>query len=357
MSTSKNRHLWIARQGGIALVITAGGLLAASDIAVADEGGVSLWVPGFFGSLAATPSTPGFAFANVFIHPDVNAGGDVAFARQVSRGNITANFGGSLNANLSGRVDLYLAAPSYTFATPVFGGQAQVALAIPYGRSNGAVDTTLTGAVGPIGFSVSGGASDEITGFGDPAPMFSERWNSGLNNYMAYVTGNIPIGRYDPTRLANLGIGHNAIDAGGSYTYFNPQSGNEFSAVLGFTYNFENVHTQYQNAIDMHLDWGASHFLSKQVLVGVIGYAYQQLSCDSGAGDRVGCFESRVLGVGPQIGYIFPIATNLQGYLNLKGYREFDAAHRADGWNVWLTFAVSPAAPTQSTPPKRMLTK
>jgi hypothetical protein len=37
-------------------------------------------------------------------------------------------------------------------------------------------------------------------------------------------------------RLANLGLGHAAIDAGGGYTYFNPQTGNEFSAVLGFNW-------------------------------------------------------------------------------------------------------------------------
>jgi hypothetical protein len=49
---------------------------------------------------------------------------------------------------------------------------------------------------------------------------------------------------------------------------------------------------------------------------------------------------------------------NFQGYLNLKGYKEFDAAHRADGWNVWLTFAISPAASTTTAPPKKaMFTK
>src|SRR2546430_5050870 len=44
---------------------------------------------------------------------------------------------------------------------------------------------------------------------------------------------------------------------------------------------------------------------------------------------------------------------NFQGYLNLKGYKEFDAAHRADGWNVWLTFERSPAASTTTAPPKK----
>jgi hypothetical protein len=34
----------------------------------------------------------------------------------------------------------------------------------------------------------------------------------------------------------------------------------------------------------------------------------------------------------------------MQGYLNLKAYKEFDAENRADGWNAWLTFVLSPAA-------------
>ena len=79
---------------------------------------------------------------------------------------------------------------------------------------------------------------------------------------MTYISGNIPIGRYDPARLANLGLGHQSLGAGAGYTYFNPQTGNEFSAVLGFTYNFENTHTQYQNGVDMHLDVAASKFVT-----------------------------------------------------------------------------------------------
>ena len=176
---------------------------------------------------------------------------------------------------------------------------------------------------------------------------------------MTYVTGNLTVGAYEQQRLINLGIGHNAIDAGAGYTYFNPQTGHELSAVLGFTYNFENEHTQYKNGIDMHLDWGASQFLSKQLQVGLVGYLYNQLSCDSGAGDRVGCFKSRVAGIGPQIGYIFPLSEKYQGYLNLKGYWEFAGQDRPDGWNTWLTFAITPAAPGEKPPStaQRMVTK
>jgi hypothetical protein len=183
------------------------------------------------------------------------------------------------------------------------------------------------------------------------APQFNVRWNHGVHNWMTYITGDIPVGAYDSTRLANLGIGHGAIDGGG-YTYFNPMTGYEFSAVLGFTYNFENQSTQYQNGVDMHLDWAASRFVTRQLQLGLVGYAYKQLSCDSGTGDRVGCFESQVFGVGPQIGYVIPLGA-LQGYLNLKGYKEFGAEHRPEGWNTWLTFVISPAPPSAAAPPPR----
>ena len=110
-------------------------------------------------------------------------------------------------------------------------------------------------------------------GFGDLLPMFAERWNAGVNNYMAYLTGDIPVGRYSSSNLANIGIGHGALDGGLGYTYFDPKAGHEFSAVAGLTGNFENPSTNYTNGIDFHLDWAASQFLTKQLQVGVVGYS------------------------------------------------------------------------------------
>jgi hypothetical protein len=335
----------------------AAGILAVaialfSQAARADEGGVSFWVPGFFGSLAATPLVPGWSLATIYYHTSVTAGGDVAFARQVSRGRISVPFSANLNANLEADADLGFVIPQYVFATPVLGGQATVALLVPFGRNTVSVDATLTGALGPIGFTISSARTDSVSGFADLIPQFNLRWNHGVHNYMTYITGDIPVGAYDPTRLANLGIGHGAIDAGGGYTYFNPATGREFSAVIGFTYNLENHATQYQNGVDMHLDWAASRFVTKQLQLGLVGYAYKQITCDSGAGDRVGCFESQVFGIGPQLGYVMPMG-ELQGYLNLKGYKEFGAEHRPEGWNAWVTFVISPAPPTAAAPPPK----
>jgi hypothetical protein len=165
------------------------------------------------------------------------------------------------------------------------------------------------------------------------------------------------VGAYDSTRLANIGIGHWAIDVGGGYTYFDQKTGHEASAVLGFTYNFINPATQYQSGVDMHLDLGVSQFLTKQIQVGLVGYLYQELGCDSGSGDRVGCFRSRVVGVGPQFGYIFPLGDKLQGYFNVKAYGEFANENRPAGWNLWLTFNLSPAAATPPMPTKPIFTK
>jgi hypothetical protein len=154
----------------------------------------------------------------------------------------------------------------------------------------------------------------------------------------------------------NIGIGHSAFDVGGGYTYLNPATGTELSGVGGFTYNFKNPDTQYQSGIDFHFDWGVSQFLSKQVFVGFVGYAYQQITDYFGQPAVLGGFRSRVFGVGPQIGYIFKIGEN-SAFLGLKGYGEFAAENRPAGWNTWLTFSISEAVPTAAQPTNHMVRK
>ena len=349
------RHCAVA-----ALTFTA--LASASNISKADEGGVSFWIPGFFGSLAAAPQQPGWSLATIDYYTNVSAGGNVALAREFEIRNLPANIQAQINASLHATADLGLVIPTYVFATPFLGGQASVSMIAGYGGSSASLNGTVSGTVtGPLGNMIPFGPrfdsiNSSVTGFTDLIPQAALRWNAGVNNYMVYATGDVPVGAYNSSRLANLGIGHGAFDAGAGYTYFNPQTGHEFSGVLGFTANFINPATQYQNGVDMHFDWGASQFLTKQWQVGLVGYAYKDIGCDSGSGDRVGCFQSQVLGVGPQIGYIFPIG-GMQGYLNLKGYEEFDSQDRPKGWNAWVTLALSPAAVPPPAPKRPMFTK
>ena len=325
-------------------------MLLSPEISRADEGGVSFWLPGQYASLAATPQVPGWALGTVYYHSNVSASGAVAASKEITVGRIPANVNVNLNLSLSGQGDLVVISPTYTFATPVLGGQLSLGVASWFGKSSASIAGTLTATAGPIVATRSGVLSDSLTSYGDVVPTATLRWNQGVNNYMVYVTGDAPVGDYDPRRLANLGIGHGTIDAGGAYTYFNPATGNEFSATAGFTYNFKNPDTQYRNGIDFHFDWGAAHFVSKQVFVGVAGYAYQQITDDSGQNPLLGGFRSRVLGLGPQIGYVVPLG-DMQGFLGLRGYGDFDAANRATGWSTWLTFAISPAEPAAGMKP------
>jgi hypothetical protein len=320
----------------------------APQVAYADESGISFWLPGLFGSLAAVPGQPGLSFSATNYYESLSAGAEVARARQIQIGRLNPTLQLNLQATLRGYADVGFVTEQYVFATPVLGGQAAIAMGEIVGHTSASVFGTLTASLGPFSSSTSESIGNSTTGFGDLYPLASLKWNQGVHNYMIYGSGDIPVGSYESTRLTNIGIGHGAADIGGGYTYLDQTMGQEFSAVAGFTYNLINPSTNYQSGVDFHLDWATSQYLSKQVFVGIVGYVYQEVGCDSGSGDRVGCFRSRVLGTGPQIGYLFPVG-DLQGYFNLRAYGEFAAEHRPEGVNVWMTFALSPAAPTPQT--------
>jgi hypothetical protein len=302
--------------------------LAFFDPASADESGVSFWLQGQFGSFAAVPSNPGWSFESTFYHATAAADPGINFPR-----------GGGLQVGVKSPSDFVMLTPTYVFATPVLGGQAAVGMTALYGRNTTSVSATL---IGPGGGSLSGSRSDEVIGFGDLYPAASLKWSTDVHNFMVYATTAIPVGVYDPNRLASMGLGHWAADAGAGYTYLNEQVGFEWSAVVGLTYNFINPYTQYRSGTDVHLDWAISPYLSERLHIGAVGYVYDQLTGDNGADPRLGDFRSRVAGVGPQIGFFFPVADR-DGYLNLRGYYEFNARNRLEGWTGYVTFSIEAA--------------
>jgi hypothetical protein len=301
------------------------GLLSLLSViaAQADDGGISFWLPGQFGALAAVPTEPGWSLPFTYYHVKASEGADTPFPR-----------GGRTTLGVDAKADLLFGGPTYTFAEPVIGAQAAVSMIAAVGRSSISVDATLTG---PRGRSFSGGTDDSLDGGSDVFMLGTLKWNHGVHNFMAYSMGNIPVGAYDPDRLVNIGLGHASLDAGGGYTYFDKK--NEFSAVAGMTYNWENSDTHYQNGVDAHLDWSASRFVTDQTHVGVVGYFYHQVTGDSDSGATQGDFKSRVSAVGPQAGHFFKVGQQTW-YTNLKGYYEFDAKNRAEGWNTWLTLVI-----------------
>ena len=302
-------------------------LLLAAPSALADEGGASVWLPGQFASFAAVPGDPGFSLEAIFFTRRASATAGTDFSR-----------GGGLLAGLNVSEQYLFLTPTYTFERPVLGGQLALGVTFSLGRADSGVWAVLTG---PGGNSISGTSSDSATGVSDTYPIATLRWQRGDNNFMAYVMGSAPTGPYDPNRLAGVGVGHWAVDWGLGYTYM-PASGFEVSVTAGLTYNFVNPQTGYQSGMDGHIDIGTSWSFNESLYAGAVAYLYNQVSPDTGTGARLDGFRSRVAGAGPQIGWSFA-AGGLAVDVNLRGYKEFAAQNRPEGWNAYLTLSLSAA--------------
>lgn len=286
----------------------------------ADEGGTSFWLPGQYASFAAVAPEPGTSLAMVSYWYSAKA-----------NANQPLEFGGNLKLGVDASYFGQFIVPAYTPDTTFLGGRPSFSLAFIPARNQVSATVSVGGA--------SAAASDEVTGMSDLYPTAQLFWNQGVHNWMAYVAGSIPVGSYNPNRLSNLGLGHAAIDIGGAYTYLNPETGWEFSATAGLTYNFKNSDTNYQNGIDFHIDLGASKFVTEQMYVGLVGFAYQQLTADSGQPALLGDFKGRTYGVGPQIGWIFE-AGGTEVFANLRGYKEFNVKNRVEGGGVMFTLSL-----------------
>jgi len=293
---------------------------SAGPPVLADEGGVSFWLPGQYASFAAIAPATGWSLP-IQIY---GYSGSADASHATTRGN-------DVVVGLDTGFTAAFVVPTYVPKWTVAGGKPAFSLAFFPGWNEVSVDATAGGT--------QRGKSDSVTGFGDVYPTAQLFWDRGKHNWMAYLTGDIPVGDYDPDRLANLGLGHAAIDAGGAYTYLNTATGWEFSATAGLTYNFENPDTDYTSGVDSHLDLGLSRTRKSGFFYGLVAYAYVQLSSDEGQPQVLGNFESRVFGLGPQIGYTFE-AGKRPIYTNLRGYFEFGAENRTEGGAVYLTIDI-----------------
>ena len=97
----------------------------------ADEGGVSFWLPGQQGSLAAAPAAPGWSLPFVYYHVSADASASEDF-----------ELGGTIAAGVDARADLLLVVPTFTFTNPVAGGQAALGFAAVFADTRVSADLT-----------------------------------------------------------------------------------------------------------------------------------------------------------------------------------------------------------------------
>jgi hypothetical protein len=307
------------------------GALLSPTAALAAEGGGTIWIPGQFASFAASPDAPGWQLQTTsYFSRATTPSGLVTFAR-----------GG---ARVSGRTEVqayHYLSPGYTFETPVLGGQFYVGATGSYGWMDVNAEAVFSRRSGRTSITATSSASEDASGVSDVTPLASLKWQFGSHNVMTYVTGNIPTGYFDPNSLAGISSGYWALDGGAAYTY-DPGNGLEFSITAGATYNFMNPSTVYQSGVDGHIEVGASWAIAPPSYVGGVGYLLNQLSDDIGAPADLGGHRSRVAGVGPQMGWSFRVS-GVEVDVNLRGYTEFAAQNRPEGFNVWLSLTFQAA--------------
>ncbi len=298
-----------------ARLVAAVFVFAVAMEAHADEGGSGYWLPGSFAWQAAVPSAVGFSIETSYYHATASTDPSL----NVSRGN-------NVISGLYTSSNFLMVTPTYAIPIAAIGGQTEFSVTFQMGNYTAADAGTTT--------------VDAMTGIGDLSPAVAQKWVADVHNFMAYAAGNVPVGSYDPSRLATTGLGRWAVDGGLGYTYFDEKSGREFSAVLGLTYNFMNPSTAYQSGMDLHLDLSASQFVNDNVYAGLVGYIYYQITGDTGSGATLGAFPSRVVGFGPQAGYNFSLGGR-DVQMNGRGYYEIAGQNRPSGWSAWLTFTIA----------------
>jgi hypothetical protein len=90
-----------ASGSALVVAIAVATLALSPQISRADESGISFWVPGLFGSLAAVPQTPGWSLGTVYYHTSVAASGAAAAAREIQVGRFSPTVNVNLNVNLN----------------------------------------------------------------------------------------------------------------------------------------------------------------------------------------------------------------------------------------------------------------
>lgn len=117
---------------------------------------------------------------------------------------------------------------------------------------------------------------------------------------------------------------------GWGVTYTEPHTKLEFDSAIGVTFNAKNPATDYKDGDDFIWDWAVGKKFANGLEVGVAGYAYQQLTSDSGSGAKLGPFKGRVFAVGPHVVYN-TLVMHHAVLFNFRNYQEFGAENRFEG--------------------------
>ena len=324
-------NVTMRRRNAIALISMVL-LLAAlrSGGGQAAEFGTGPWVKGYtdiFGGVV--PSQPGFYFRTDAYH----------YEAEVDR----TIFNGLVQVGVEQEYTATIAALTYVTPWKILGGTYALAVAPSMVAMDVNIGIGIPSFTGPLGlrnfgpFNFAIGDTNLAPGDTAFAPLVLG-WNAGKFHWNLAVFGFAPTGDYSRKQLANTSLNHWALMPRLAATYFDPQSGWQVDGALVYSINWENPATNYETGDILNLEGVIAKNFGR-FGVGVSGYAMIQTTGDSGAGARLGSFESRVYGAGPIVTYMLGDLRNPLTFI-AKYYQEFDAENTFEGraFDVAVTF-------------------
>lgn len=282
----------------------------AANTAVALEGGTSSYLKGsrdFLGGIV--PVEPGVYMRNDIAYYDGS----------VDRTLLSGKVQGKIEARLL----VNLIRPTFVTPWELFGGTYAFGFTLPL------VNAKLTGTlVRPKGTNER---EEHQDGLGDAilTPVLLG-WHNGNWHFNSNLSIWVPTGSYKDGRVLNTGKNYWSLSPQVGITYLNPTTGWDFSATGVYLLNFENSATNYHSGDVLHFDFAAGRSLNRSFKIGVVGYALQQITGDSGEGATLGDLKARVYGFGPAATLTFPVG-NTPVSVTGKYYKEFGAANTTEG--------------------------
>jgi hypothetical protein len=308
--------------------LIAGGLALVSPTAHAAEFGADPWIKGFSDIYAGIlPTVPGFYFRTDAYHYEGSA------ERTVFNGFVQVGVDQDLTATIA----------TLTYVTPwkILGGTYAFGVAPAMMAVNVDVGLGLPQFTGPLGLRTFGPFNFQ-TGDTNLAPGDTGfipaiiGWNAGNFHWNAALFALAPTGDYSRRQLANTSLNHWAIMPRVAATYFDPKTGWQLNGSAIYVFNFENEATDYKSGEILNLEGNITKNFGRWG-VGVTGYAMIQTTGDSGAGAKLGSFESRVNGIGPLVSYTVGDPRNPLTFI-AKYYEEFDAENTFEGHSFDIAF-------------------
>jgi hypothetical protein len=273
------------RSRGLVAAIAIAAMMTAPAIGHAAEGGAGFCLLGSTGAAAAITPPPGVYFQNDICYYSGDLGGGKALPAA-----------GQLAVGVEGKAAIEIPTLIWILPEDMAGGHLGLSATIPFGWKKTDADVTLSG---PRGGTGTGSVSDSVFTVGDPLISAFLGWEAGDFHWQVGTMINTPIGDYQKGEISNISFNHWGADVLAAGTWLDPSTGLDLSGVVGMTFNAENPATDYQTGNEFHFEWAAVQHFNEQFDAGLVGYYYDQVTGDSGAG-ATSEFKGRVAAIGMQ---------------------------------------------------------